>query len=201
MVCFFPLTQSFILALKPQKRYSWNTFLACLILVSNSCQEIETKLNFFKNTPDRNSTSTLIWSNHFQDKEEKPPLTEKNSEFSLPSSCPEGLKKKLFIKKQIHTKHSPIVLQREMKWFDIYISLRWEGNPMFIKLKVYLKKIQLIIFQIISTANLKLISRHIVISNVLLIINTKLKTALYALKNKKVHIKSLVWKNQLHLWN
>ena len=46
-----------------------------------------------------------------------------------------------FTRKQIHTKCSPTVLQREMIWFKNYIFLGWEGNLMFIKLRSR-KKIQ-----------------------------------------------------------
>lgn len=77
------------------------------------------------------------------------------------------------------------MLQREMKWFNNYISLRWEGNSKFIKLQD-LKKIQLIIFQIISIANLKLISRHTIIINILLIKNTKPKNSFTCTKKQKI---------------
>lgn len=64
------LTESFTLALKPLKRCSWNTFLACLILVCTSCQEVKSNLNFL-NIPKR---SKFIWQKHFQDQKKKKPL-------------------------------------------------------------------------------------------------------------------------------
>lgn len=98
---------------------------------------------------------------------------------------------KKFIKNQVHAKYTPIVLQREMKWFKNYFSLRLT----FIKLRG-LKKIQLMYHPNHFNINFKLISRYIfIISNILLIINTKLKTALHMLKNRKFHINSLTKNN------
>lgn len=81
-----------------------------------------------------------------------------------------------------------------MKWFKNYFSLRLEGNLTFIKLRG-LKKIQLMYHPNHFNINFKLIARYIfIISNILLIINTKLKTALHMLKNRKFHINSLTKK-------
>lgn len=91
------------------------------------------------------------------------------------------------------------VLQGAMKWFN-NISLRWEGN-LFIKLRGP-KKIQLITIQIISISDFKLISTYIfIISNILLILNTKLKRALHMLKNRKFHLDSLTCKTPLLSWD
>lgn len=123
-----------------------------------------------------------------QRRKASPHLKRKKLEF-----FPQQIFKKI-IKNQIPAKYTPIVLQREMKWFKNYFSLRLEGNLTFIKLRG-LKKIQMMYHPNHFNINFKLISRYsFIISNILLIINTKLKTALHMLKNRKFHINSLTKK-------
>lgn len=55
------LTESFTLALRSLKRCSWNTFLACLILVCTASQEVKSNLNFLQYTKEEqiNLTKTF----------------------------------------------------------------------------------------------------------------------------------------------